>query len=293
MTCLSGFLQSSCSMRENRLFRAEINHFFPDGTPGCPSVDAPRSKSHRPEGPRTPPRMFANPTEIEPIAGIAEPLSAATHLLGAGVFLVLSRSLIRMGAGSASRTAALSFYAFACVFQLLASGGCHLLTPESTAALVLLRIDHAAIFLLIAATFTPVHAILFKGPWRWGMLAFIWTAAVVGIVLKTVFADVTPTWLSATFYLAFGWVALVSGILLWRRHDYRFMSLLLYGGLAYTFGVAIELVLALNGNFQPIPGFLGGHELFHLAVLTGMGCHWAFIRRFAAGNLPELRRRAT
>ncbi len=274
---------------EKSAHTGENQSFFPlQPKHGAVSLTA-RPQSAIVQVPRRVSSMFANPTEIEPIAGIGEPLSAATHLVGAAVFLARSRPLVRMGAGSPSRTAALAFFAFACVFQLLASGGCHLLTPDSTAARVLLHIDHAAIFLLIAATFTPVHAILFKGPWRWGMLAFIWTAAVCGIVLKTVFAEITPTWLSATFYLAFGWVALVSGILLWRRHDYRFMSLLLYGGLAYTLGVAIELVLAVNGNFQPIPGFLGGHELFHLAVLTGMGLHWAFIRRFAAGNLPPLR----
>lgn len=180
--------------------------------------------------------MFANPTEIKPIAGIGEPLSAATHLLGAGVFLVLSVPFVRLGAGSLSRTAALAVYAFACVFQLLVSGAYHLLAPGSAANIVLLRIDHAAIFLLTAATFTPIHVILFRGPWRWGMLVFVWTIAVAAIALKTVFASITPTWLSATLYVGFGWVGLVSGILLWRRHGYRFIALLLYGGLAYTLG---------------------------------------------------------
>ena len=55
-----------------------------------------------------------------------------------------------------------------------------------------------------------VEHIRFRGRWRWGMLAFIWIVAISGIVLKTVFASSTPTWLSATFYLAFGWVALIS-----------------------------------------------------------------------------------
>jgi len=233
--------------------------------------------------------MFANPTEIEPIAGIGEPLSAATHLLGGAVVLLLCRRLIRMGAGSASRTGSLAIFAFACVFQLFASGICHLLTPGTPAQLVLLHIDHAAIFILIAATFTPVHAILFRGPWRWGMLAFIWTVAISGIVLKTVFASIMPIWLSASLYLAFGWVALISGVLLWYRHGFRFMALVLYGGLAYTFGVLLEAAMAAGGTIQLIPGFLGGHELFHLAVLLGMGMHWIFIRSFAAGNLPQLR----
>lgn len=121
------------------------------------------------------------------------------------------------------------------------------------------------------------------------MLTFIWTTAISGIVLKTVFASVTPTWLSATLYLAFGWVALISVCLLWYRHGPRFVALAVYGGLAYTFGVLAEAAMAANGNIQPIPGFLGGHEIFHLAVLLGMTLHWIFIRRIAPGSLPSLR----
>jgi len=233
--------------------------------------------------------VFANPTEIESIAGIGEPLSAATHLLGGCVVLLLGRRLIRSGAGSACRTASLAIFAFACVLQLFASGICHVLMPGTPAHLILLRIDHAAIFFLIAATITPLHAILFRGPWRWGMLAFIWIAATGGILLKTVFVAATPTWLSATLYLTFGWVAVISVILLWYRHGYRFVALVVFGGLAYTFGVLIEAAMAVNGNMQPIPGFLGGHEIFHLAVLLGMTLHWIFIRRIAMENLPFLR----
>ncbi len=233
--------------------------------------------------------MFADPTEIEPIAGIGEPLSAATHLIGAGVFLILSRSLVRTGSGSVYRTAALAIFAFACVFQLVMSGVCHILPPGSGGNLVLLRIDHAAIFFLIAATFTPIHVILFRGPWRWGMLAFVWTVAVCGIVLKTVFASVTPTWLSATFYLGFGWIAIISGVLLWRRFGFRFMAPLLYGGVAYSMGVVAEVLMAVSGTIQLIPGVFGGHEVFHLFVLLGMALHWGFIRRFARDH-PALAR---
>lgn len=233
--------------------------------------------------------MFANPTEIEPIAGIGEPLSAATHLIGAGVVLLLADRMVRKGAGTFSRAASLAIFTFACLFQLLASGVSHLLMPGSAAQLILLRIDHAAIFFMIAATITPIHAILFRGPWRWGMLAFVWTAAISGIVLKTVFASVTPTWLSAALYLAFGWVGLISVCLLWYRYGRRFVVLLICGGLVYTFGVVAEVAMAAGGNIQPIPGFLGGHEVFHLAVLFGMALHWIFIGRIGAGPLGRLR----
>lgn len=231
--------------------------------------------------------MFANPTEIESIAGIGEPLSAATHLVGAGVVLFFSSRLIRMGAGNARRSIALAIFAFACFFQLVASGICHILMPGTTAHLILLRIDHAAIFFLIAATITPIQAILFRGPWRWGMLAFMWVAAISGIVLKTVFASEVPTWLSASLYLTFGWIAMISVFRLWYRHGYRFVALIIYGGFAYTFGVLVEAAMAMNGNIQLIPGYLGGHEIFHLAVLLGITLHWIFIRRIATGSLPS------
>jgi channel protein (hemolysin III family) len=76
-----------------------------------------------------------------------------------------------------------------------------------------------------------------------------------------------------------GWGGLISCILLWRRYGFVFVRPLLSGGIAYTLGV---VVLVLNWP-TPIPGVIGAHELWHLAVLVGLGLHWKFVFGFAGG----------
>ena len=225
--------------------------------------------------------MIAEPTNIDPVPGLGEPLSAVSHLAAALVFLALSPRLVRRGRGNSLHVWALSIFAFGCVFQLAMSGIYHQLVPGSKANQILLRLDHAAIFFLIAATFTPVHVFLFSGFKRWGFLAFIWLAAIAGIVIKTLFFAQTPKWLGVSMYLALGWTGLISGASIWRRYGYRFMAPLFYGGIAYSLGVVFEVATAAMGGYQPIPRIAGGHEVFHFAVLLGMAIHWRFIASIA------------
>jgi channel protein (hemolysin III family) len=171
-------------------------------------------------------------------------------------------------------------FAFSCVVLLSLSGVYHLLSPGTAGRDVLQRLDHAAIFVLIAGTFTPVHGILFKGIGRWGMIVLIWTAAITGVTLKTIFFKGVSEWLGLTFYLGLGWIGALSGVVLYRRYGFAFLKPLLWGALAYTVGAVLEFVR------QPIliPGVIGPHELFHAAVLTGAACHWKFVYRFADGG---------
>jgi len=161
------------------------------------------------------------------------------------------------------------------VFLLSISGVYHLLSKDGMARIVFQRLDHAAIYVLIAGTFTAVHSVLFSGISRWGVITFVWVAAVTGITLKTVFFSSFPESLSLTIYLALGWIGVFSGIALWQRFSFSFLKPLLYGGMAYTIGALLEY------NCQPvlIQGIVGPHELFHVAVLFGIGFHWAFVHR--------------
>jgi channel protein (hemolysin III family) len=147
------------------------------------------------------------------------------------------------------------------------------------------RLDHGAIFVLIAGTFTPLHGILFRGAWRWGPLLFVWAAAVAGVTLKSVFFDDLAEWLGLLFYLGMGWLGVVSGAELWRRHGGRFVRPLLGGGLAYTVGGVLEF---LNWP-QLVPGVIGPHEMFHVLVLVGAALHWRFTHLIACGTLPPRR----
>jgi channel protein (hemolysin III family) len=214
------------------------------------------------------------------IPGFSDPVSSLTHLTAAVVFAILGPFLVARGSGGALRVISLAVFAFSCVLLLSLSGVYHLLTPETAARGVLLRLDHAAIFVLIAGSFTPVHAILLRDRWHWHLLAWIWGAAIVGLTLKTVYFDSVPLWLGLMMYLGLGWLGLISTVALAHRFGVRFVLPLVWGALAYTFGAVAEFL----GWPVLVAGVVGPHEIFHLAVVAGISFHWAFIRGIAAGG---------
>jgi channel protein (hemolysin III family) len=214
-----------------------------------------------------------------PIPGFSDPVSSLSHLIGAVVFAVLGYFLLRRACG---RFAFLGVYVFSVVFLLAMSGVFHLLPRGGSGRAVLERLDHGAIFVLIAGTFTPAHGILFRGPERWGPLLLIWTAAITGITLKTIFFADLAEWLGLIFYLALGWFGAFTTGVLWWRYGFAFIKPVLWGGLAYTVGGVLDHF----GLPILIPGVLGAHDLFHLAVLAGVGFHWKFVTQFAFGAVP-------
>lgn len=211
--------------------------------------------------------------ETYSIPGFAEPFNSLSHLLSAGVFAVLGFFLLRRGRGSIPRLFALGVFVFSCVFLLSMSGVYHLLSPGGAGHRVLQQLDHAAIFALIAGSFTPVHWILFTRWGRWGVLLLIWVLAATGITLKVIFFDSIPEWLGLTLYLSLGWVGLASGITLWRRYGFGLIKPLVYSGLSYTVGGLLEFLRTP----VLIPGVLGPHELLHIGVLAGIGFHFRFL----------------
>ena len=215
------------------------------------------------------------------IPGFQEPFSSLTHLAGAVFFALVSIFLLRRGQGNFYRVLSLAIFGFGTVFLLSMSGVYHLLEPEGSARFVMQRLDHAAIFILIAASFTPIHTILFRGRGRWGMLVVIWTVAAVSITIKMLFFEQVRNNLNFTLYLGMGWLGLYSGIALWRRYGFSFMQAVLWGGIAYSVGA----ILAANKWPILVSGVIESHEVFHVAVLIGLGFHWAFIYHIADGRV--------
>ena len=226
--------------------------------------------------------MFDSEIVVISIPGFSEPVSAMTHLLGSGVFAIVGVLLVRRGRqtdgpGGNWRMTGLALFVFAAVAQLGISGAYHVLQPGLAPRLVMQQIDHTAIFVLIAATFVPVHAILFKGWRRWLILLILFSLAAIGVTLNLLYFNELPELLELTFYIAMGWVGGYSGYALYHRYGWAFIQPLVWGGIAYTLGGAIEFLL------QPvlIEGVVGPHELFHLAVLAGLGFHFRFAFSFA------------
>lgn len=127
---------------------------------------------------------------------------------------------------------------------------------------VLRILDHSAIFILIAGTYTPFCLVTLRGPWGWSILCASWGLAILGVTLKWVFGTKYPK-LSLAIYLAMGWlIVLAIGPLL---HALPAMGLmwLFGGGLCYTGGVAFYVWRGLKYN----------HAIWHLFVLGGSACH--------------------
>ena len=222
------------------------------------------------------------------IPGFSEPVSAITHLLGSVVFAVVGFLLVRKGrrmdgSGWNWRMTGLTVFAFAAVAAMGISGAYHILQPGLAPRLVMQLIDRTAIFVLIAATFVPVHAILFTGWRRWLILLILFSLATIGATLNLVYLDALPEILLLAFYIAMGWMGAYSGYALYHRYGWAFIRPLVWGGIAYTVGGILEFLR------QPvlIEGVVGPHELFHLAVLAGLGFHFRFIFSIAGREATQ------
>jgi channel protein (hemolysin III family) len=211
--------------------------------------------------------------DIYKMPGFTHPVSSIIHFLGALFFTYMAYFLIRRGKGSSILIVSLAVFAFSCVFLLLISAVYHLLETTGTAHVVFQRLDHAAIFLVIAGTFTPIHCILFTGILRWGFLIIVWVLAISGLVVKMIYFTAIPEWLGLSFYLGLGWMGLLMGYKLWQSYGFAFIRPLVIGGICYTVGAVIEY----QHTLIVLTGILGPHEILHIAVLAGIGFQWRFI----------------
>ncbi|MEM7184457.1 MAG: hemolysin III family protein [Spirochaetota bacterium] len=211
------------------------------------------------------------------IPGFSEPVSSFTHLFVTPLFLVLAILLLIRRKGQMGTLFYHLLYIFSVFFMFSISGVYHLLQPGGTPRAVLQRLDHAGIFLLIAATFTPVHGILFTGFKKWGIISIIWVYAATAIALKSIFFASIPEWLSLTLYLTMGWIGGYSGYLVKKEYGNKLLSPLVLGAVYYTIGAVIDFL-----KFPVlIKGVLEAHEIFHIFVILGVFYHWKFIYSFA------------
>ncbi|MCA9265115.1 MAG: hemolysin III family protein [Planctomycetales bacterium] len=218
------------------------------------------------------------------IPGFREPICSLSHLTGAVVFGLLAPWLIARRRGRRGWTISLIILGVASVTLLSLSGVYHMLWP-GVGRQVMLRLDVAGVYVLIAATITPIHVILFHGWAQWGPVALAWFLAIAGLTLRLVFFDYLPPAAGTLGFLILGWGGVFSCIVLWRRHGWPFVQPLFYGGVAYTVGA---IVLSVRWPVL-IQGVIGPHELWHFAVLAGLGFHWIFVFRVAANRIAALR----
>jgi hemolysin III len=132
-------------------------------------------------------------------------------------------------------------------------------------------LDHGAIFLLIAGTYTPFTLGVLYGAWGWTLLGLVWGLAVAGVLLKAVGGIRYPV-LSTCLYLGMGWLVVIAIRPLWLQVPLAGLAWLLAGGLAYTAGVAFYAAERIRYS----------HFVWHLFVLTGTACHFLAVLWYAA-----------
>ena len=205
------------------------------------------------------------PSRGEEIANSVSHGVGLVAALGAAPFLVV-HAVRRGGTGT---IVGASVFAATMVLLYLASTLYHA-SPRSRAKRVLQAIDHGAIFLLIAGTYTPFTLGVLRGAWGWTLFGLVWGLAAVGVALKAVGRLRHPV-LSTSLYLGMGWLVLIAIRPLWLRVPLPGLLWLLVGGIAYTAGLA----------FFAAKGVRYSHFVWHVFVLTGTACHFFAVLWYA------------
>jgi hemolysin III len=215
--------------------------------------------------------------ELRRAAGAVKPeLRGVLHQYGFFVSAVLGAALVVAAPGGRATVAA-AVYA-ASVSALLGTSALYhridWVRPRARAWMR--RLDHSMIFVLIAGTYTPFSLLVLDGTLATAILIVVWAGALGGIVLNLVWIT-APKWLTASVYVALGWVAVVAMPELAAALGAVGVALLFGGGLLYTAGA---VVYALKRP-DPAPTVFGYHEIFHALVLAAAVAHFAVVAFYA------------
>ena len=173
--------------------------------------------------------------------------------------------------GGAEDIVGVSVFSAAMVLMYLTSTLYHAL-PMNRAKQIFQILDHSAIFLLIAGTYTPFTLGVLHGMWGWTLFGLVWSLALAGIVLKIGYGAWYQRF-STFLYLVMGWLVVIASKELWLHVPTWGLIWLLSGGLAYTVGVAFFLV---DDRVRY------SHFIWHLFVIAGTSCHFIAILRYSA-----------
>jgi hemolysin III len=203
---------------------------------------------------------------------LRQPISGLTHLIGAISAMFGQLVLLTFSNNQFFEKASLIIYSASLFLMFLTSSIYHLVRSTPRVTGVLRNLDHAAIYLLIAGTYTPFCIIAFDGFWRWGMLTIIWSLALVGIVVK-IWMIQAPRWITAGVYVVMGWLCLFAVREMLATLSPNTIGWLLAGGVIYTAGAVVYITRRMDF----IPDVFGFHEVWHIFVLMGAAAHFVAV----------------
>jgi hemolysin III len=207
--------------------------------------------------------------EVESISDRSQTLAeeianSVSHGIGLALAITATPILIIAAtrAGTVWNLVGVSVFAASMVLLYLASTLYHAITHDR-AKRVFRVLDHGAIFLLIAGTYTPFTLGIMRGPWGWTIFGLVWALAAFGLTTKAVIGA-HHRWLTVPLYLVMGWIALIAAPQILARVPLSGLIWLLAGGVAYTAGTAF--FAAHRVRFS--------HFAWHLFVIAGTVCHF-------------------
>ncbi len=210
-----------------------------------------------------------------------DPVSAWTHFVGFWFAVVGASVLVALAWGNGPKVVAMGIYGGTLAALFLASSLYHFFDIGERGNRWLRRLDHAAIFLLIAGSYVPPLTHFLDGAWRVSMLSIVGGLALVGVVFKFIWVE-CPDKLSTAIYLGLGYVVLVPGYKILPQLTGAALTWLIAGGLAYTAGA----VVYVKEWPDPWPERFGHHEIWHLFVLAGAGAHFLFMVTMLDDPIP-------
>ncbi|MDB5801072.1 MAG: hemolysin [Rhodocyclales bacterium] len=203
-----------------------------------------------------------------PQSGAEELANSISHGIGLVAALIAVPVLLvsAMKQQTISGIVGASIFAATMVLLYLTSTLYHAL-PEGPRRVLLLKLDHGAIYLFIAGSYTPFALATIKGPGGWLLLSLVWTTAIAGVLLKA-FDRVTHPVLSTGLYVVMGWVVLLAAYPLVALLTASGIQWLVCGGIAYTVGVVF---FALDARIR------FSHCVWHVFVMAGTACHFVAV----------------
>jgi hemolysin III len=195
-----------------------------------------------------------------------------SHGVGLALAIIATPILIMaaLRSGTAWNVVGVAVFATSMITLYFASTLYHALRHEK-AKRFFRMLDHGAIFLLIAGTYTPFTLGILRGPWGWTLLGLIWGLAVIGLTMKAIFGA-RYNWLSVVLYLTMGWLVVIAAPEVLHRVPLAGLAWIIAGGIAYTGGV----------GFYAAHRVRYAHLAWHLFVIAGTTCHFFAVLWYSA-----------
>jgi len=203
---------------------------------------------------------------------LREPVNSLTHWVGAALALIGLIALLIVGWSTPAKIISLTVYGLSLIFLFSASATYHMVRVKDKALEIFRKVDHAAIYVLIAGTYTPFCVNAFEGFWKWGMLSIVWSLAIIGIIVK-IFYIRAPRWLNAGIYVVMGWLSVAAAGQMLSALPTWVFAWLLAGGIIYTLGAIVYATKIFNFK----PGVFGFHEVWHIFVLLAAAAHFVAV----------------